>query len=135
MVYTYVVRIHYMYLPDRVSMTTHPTTNSSQRDITEKAVEKYLSDTADKHNVRCLKFTSPAHSGVPDRILVGINPHTHQALTIFCEVKRPGHQLQAHQEYSFADLRSHGGLVCVVDSPNAIDTLFAHTFNYDPDNP
>ena len=50
----------------------------------EGLIEDYLGKIAHEHGFLYYKFTSPAHSGVPDRILIG------HGKTVFVELKRPG---------------------------------------------
>lgn len=76
----------------------------------EGLIEDYLGKIAHRHGFLYYKFTSPAHSGVPDRILIG------HGKTIFVELKRPGGDPRILQKRVFADMRKHGAMVYVVDS-------------------
>lgn len=76
----------------------------------EGIIEDYLGRIARTHGFLYYKFTSPAHSGVPDRILIG------HGKTIFIELKRPGSQPRKLQERVFNKMRQHGAIVYVVDT-------------------
>lgn len=76
----------------------------------EGLIEDYLGKIAHEHGFLYYKFTSPAHSGVPDRILIG------HGKTVFVELKRPGGDPRILQKRVFADMRKHGAIVYVVDS-------------------
>ena len=86
----------------------------------ESPVETYLVKQCRKHGLLCLKFTSPARSGVPDRVI--ISP---AAGTVFVEVKRPGATPEPHQVAMHAKLRRFGGEVYVVDTQPGVDALIA----------
>ncbi len=46
----------------------------------ERSVERHLVDRCRELGVTCLKFVSPGHAGVPDRLLPGQRPHVLVAL-------------------------------------------------------
>lgn len=50
----------------------------------ERDIEKKLVRFCAEHKLLCYKFTSPAHRGVPDRIIFG------RGRTLLVELKRPG---------------------------------------------
>lgn len=68
----------------------------------------------------CMKFTSPARSGVPDRVVV--TPMG----TVFVETKRPGGKLSRLQEVVTEKMRRAGAEVHVVDSVADVDELVEH---------
>lgn len=53
--------------------------------------------------VKCLKFTSPGFTGVPDRIILLPGAHV-----IFVELKKPGKKERKRQEYVQGILRRLG---------------------------
>lgn len=55
------------------------------------------------HGVKCLKFTSPGFTGVPDRIILLPGAHV-----IFVELKKPGKKERKRQEYVQGLLRKLG---------------------------
>lgn len=85
--------------------------------LTEHPVEEYLLAQCRRRGVLCLKFTSPARAGVPDRLLVT------PAATVFVEVKRPGGTLRRLQQAMHAKIRRFGGVVHTVDTPAGVDVL------------
>ncbi|MFG2684157.1 VRR-NUC domain-containing protein [Streptomyces sp. NPDC048392] len=86
----------------------------------ESTIEDYLLSQCRAHGFLCLKFVSPAHGGVPDRIVVA------PGVTVFVEVKRPGGQLRKLQQLTHAKLRRHGAEVHVVDDKPSVDVFIAH---------
>ena len=76
----------------------------------EGIIEDYLGKIAKEHGFLYYKFTSPAHSGVPDRILIG------HGQTIFIELKRPKGKPRKLQDRVFENMRKHGATVYVVDT-------------------
>ncbi|MFB7919282.1 hypothetical protein [Streptomyces sp. NPDC056061] len=83
----------------------------------EKRVERYLLTRCRELGLLCMKFTSPARGGVPDRIVV-----SHSG-TVFVEVKRPGGILEPRQRAVHAKLRRFGAVVYVVDDESSVDAL------------
>ena len=55
------------------------------------------------YGVKCLKFTSPGFTGVPDRIILLPGAHV-----IFVELKKPGKKERKRQEYVQGLLRKLG---------------------------
>lgn len=84
----------------------------------ESVVEKYLRKQAEAHGYLCYKFVSPAHNGVPDRVLIG------HGLTFFVELKAPGKEPRLLQLRVIERIRNHGGTVYVIDSKDGVNELF-----------
>lgn len=87
--------------------------------IRERTVEQYLVTSCRPVGLLCLKFVSPGHDGVPDRIIIG--PFG----VVFVEVKRPGGRLRPLQRAVIAKMRNHGADVRVIDSLAGVDGLIA----------
>lgn len=89
--------------------------------IKESVVEKHLLSQCREVGFLCYKFTSPAKSGVPDRVV--ITP----AGTVFVELKRPAQgdarrlQLAQHDK-----MRRHGAAVVVLNTRESVDRFIAH---------
>lgn len=84
----------------------------------EKAIEQYLCQQVKKRGGKAYKFTSPAHRGVPDRIIVMPN-----GILIFCEVKNESGVLSLLQKLEIKWLRAHGHKTAIVWSKEDVDTL------------
>ncbi|MEO3931352.1 VRR-NUC domain-containing protein [Micrococcaceae bacterium Sec7.4] len=85
----------------------------------EGKVEDHLFDQCGKLDFVCLKFTSPANSGVPDRVIIG------NGLTVFLELKAPGKTLRALQHEVVTEMVSHGAIVRVANTKALVDELLA----------
>lgn len=85
----------------------------------EGKVEGHLSKQCRKLDFVCLKFTSPANSGVPDRVIIG------NGLTVFLELKAPGETLRDLQHEVVTEMISHGAIVRVADTTVLVDELLA----------
>ncbi len=86
----------------------------------EKEIEIYLVKKAQKMGSVALKFVSPGHAGVPDRMVCLPGGHV-----VFVELKAPGklsRPLQLHQQEV---LRRLGFRVKVLDSKAKVDEFFA----------
>lgn len=86
----------------------------------ERKVEERLVERARKHGGLAIKWTSPAFSGVPDRILF-----LPGGRIIFVELKAPGEKLRPLQSRIHGMLADLGADVRVIDSLEAVDLLFA----------
>ncbi|MEU6263690.1 VRR-NUC domain-containing protein [Saccharopolyspora shandongensis] len=93
----------------------------------ENPVERYLLMQCRRSGLLCMKFTSPARGGVPDRIVVS------HAGTVFVEVKRPGGGLEPRQRAVHAKLRRFGAEIHVIDSETSVDTLINLLLGRDQD--
>lgn len=87
----------------------------------ESEIEKYLVKRVKQIGGKAYKFTSPAHRGVPDRILVLPRGHV-----IFCEVKNERGRLSVLQQIELQWMKSLGHRVAVVYSIEDIDALMEY---------
>ena len=91
----------------------------------EKDVEKALRLHCKKQGVICYKFTSPGHTGVPDRILIfpdgGI---------VFVEVKAPEKVPTGNQIREIKRLKEQGAEVFVIDTPAGCRALVDAKLSY-----
>lgn len=85
----------------------------------EGKVEDHLFKQCKKLDFVCLKFTSPANSGVPDRVIIG------NGLTVFLELKAPGESLRRLQQEITNEMIAHGAIVRVADTKALVDELLA----------
>ena len=84
----------------------------------EGYVENYLRDEGKRRGFKCFKFTSPANSGVPDRIVIG---HGH---TVFVETKAPGESVRPLQAAVHREMARYGAKIYVIDTKEGVDSLF-----------
>lgn len=88
----------------------------------ERDIEKSVVVHCHKRGLLTYKFTSPAHRGVPDRIILGGNK------VMFLELKRAGQTPTALQEREMRRIGEHGGHAIWRDSAStaieAIDQYF-----------
>jgi hypothetical protein len=86
----------------------------------EKQIEAKGGEFAKEQDVLHLKFTSPGHAAVPDRLLLAHIPEFLRSLIAkyvrFVEYKREGQKPTPSQEREHARLRNLGFTVDVVDS-------------------
>lgn len=88
----------------------------------ESEIENYLRKKCQENDILYYKFTSPANSGVPDRILIGYGQ------TLFVELKRPPIKNKVFkprplQVATFNAMRKHGATVYVIDTKQKVDDL------------
>lgn len=83
----------------------------------EKTVETYLLTRCRDAGLLCLKFTSPARRGVPDRVVIG------PQCTAFVELKRPGETVRRDQREMHLKMRRYGAQVHVIDDESDVDAL------------
>lgn len=77
----------------------------------EKTIERRLLDEVRKAGGICMKFTSPAFSGVPDRLILMPG-----GVMVFAELKAPGKTPGKLQRTVHGMLRDLGFRVEVIDS-------------------
>ena len=77
----------------------------------ERDIEKRVKEYARSKGFLAYKFTSPAHIGVPDGLL--ISP---VGFVIFMEFKQTGKKPTAMQQREIDRINQHGVLALVVDS-------------------
>lgn len=85
----------------------------------EKSLELYLIKRVRARGGLCLKFVSPGHAGMPDRLVVLPNDQIY-----FVEVKAPGKRPRPLQLRTLDELRARGCQATWVDSKECIDALF-----------
>lgn len=85
----------------------------------EKTVESYLIQRCRTAGLLCLKFTSPARRGVPDRVVIGPAP----GQTTFVELKRPGNTVRRDQREMHTKMRRYGAEIHVIDDEPGVDAL------------
>ena len=69
----------------------------------EKDIERYLKNEVDRLGGMCLKFVSPGHAGVPDRIVI-----LPGGRVWFVELKAPGGRVRPLQQWWHKQLRAMG---------------------------
>lgn len=89
----------------------------------EHDVETYLKTLCKSLGWLCLKWVSPGHNGVPDRIVIG-GGHVW-----FVELKRPGEEPTKLQASVHAELRACGVDVVVLDRREAVLTWLREVSN------
>lgn len=82
----------------------------------ERDIENRLCRGVKKKGGLCLKFTS-SEAGVPDRIVVC------HGRVAFVEVKRPGGEVSAIQEYQHKQLLDAGGEVWILWNDDDVDNF------------
>ena len=70
--------------------------------LTEAKIEKAVVAYCRRRGLYTRKFASPAHRGVPDRIICG------RGKVLFLELKRPGNTPTGLQFHELEELRGHG---------------------------
>lgn len=97
-------------------------------EVSEKAIEAYLSKMAKEHGWLCLKYSNANVTGYPDRIIC-----LPFAGVAWIELKSKGKKPTKLQLVRHEELRKAGQDVFVVDSKETVDKLFAVLFNrYNP---
>ena len=84
----------------------------------ESDVERYLVRRTKEAGGEIRKVRWVGRRGAPDRLVML------PGVTIWVELKRPGGVTQPHQEREHGKLKKMGQQVVVIDSKQAIDTLF-----------
>ena len=92
--------------------------------ITEKQIEKYLKTEVKKAGGLSFKFSSPAHRGVPDQIVL------FYGCVCFVEVKSINGKLSRLQEKCINDMTRLYADVWVVYSKEDVDDFLRHCKNY-----
>ena len=91
----------------------------------EKDLENKLKIEVEKRNGLCLKFTSPGHTGVPDRIVI-----TPKGQLLFVELKKSKREhLDPKQLYWRERLMTFQQTVYTIKEPEDIEELIARHFN------
>ena len=86
----------------------------------ESSIESRLRERCKALDILCYKFTSPAHRGVPDRILI-----TPMGAVIFVELKSPTGVLSDLQKFERARLTKRHQHFYVVNSVERVEEVLA----------
>ena len=84
----------------------------------ETVIEKYLTREVERRGGRCLKWVSPGHNGVPDRLVFLPGPWFALA-----ETKAPGNPLEPLQQWWATSLGALGFRAAKIDSHADVDAL------------
>lgn len=87
-------------------------------EVSEKAIEKYLTEQAEANGLLCLKYSNPNMVGYPDRLLV-----LPGGSVVWVELKSKGRKPTKIQQVRIAGLRNRGHYVWVIDNRKSIDRL------------
>lgn len=85
--------------------------------LRESDIEKRLVSEIEQMNGYALKFISPGHAGVPDRIILL------PGRVYFAETKAPGKRLRKLQQHWKQKLEGLGYKVFVVDSQESLELM------------
>ena len=91
--------------------------------MNEKQLESKVVEYCKKHGLYCRKFSSPAHRGVPDRIIVG------NGQVMFLELKSPGEKPTQFQLRELDLIRAAGALAMWTDSWELAQLEITYAFN------
>lgn len=87
-------------------------------EVSEKAIERYLTDSVKALGGVCLKYSNPGMVGYPDRICL-----LPGGVTVWVELKSKGETLKAVQKVRICQMVKIGHAVHVCDSKEAIDQV------------
>lgn len=87
-------------------------------EVSEKSIEKYLTEQAEANGLLCLKYSNPNMVGYPDRLLV-----LPGGSVIWVELKSKGRKPTKIQQVRIAGLRNRGHYVWVIDNRKSVDSL------------
>ena len=87
-------------------------------EVSEKAIEQYLTDSVKKLGGICLKYTNPGMVGFPDRVCL-----LPGGVTLWVELKSRGETLTPLQRVRLSALVDMGHCVRVCSSRQHIDAL------------
>jgi hypothetical protein len=87
----------------------------------EKQLEAKIVKYCKAHDILCYKFTSPAHRGVPDRLLIK------GGKVLFLEIKKKGCLPTTLQTHEICRLRDHGVPATWTDSyEDAVENISSY---------
>lgn len=86
--------------------------------MNESQIERHLVNGVKKLGGMCLKFTSPGHPGVPDRLII-----TAKGKIIFAELKADTGRLSKIQNYMIGEMQKRGADVRIVKGLQAVKEL------------
>lgn len=87
-------------------------------EVSEKAIERYLSDSVKNMGGICLKYSNANMVGYPDRVVL-----LPCGITAWVELKSKGKKPSKVQAIRFSDMESIGHHVYVCDSKECIDGM------------
>lgn len=87
-------------------------------EISEKAIEQYLTDSIKKLGGICLKYSNPGMVGFPDRVCL-----LPDGATLWVELKSKGQQLRTMQRIRISQMLHLGHTVTVCKSKEDIDRM------------
>lgn len=97
----------------------HPVTQKKKTEImNEKLIERKLRESVKKLGGLALKFSSPYHRGMPDRIIL-----MPEGQTAFAELKTTGKKPTELQKKAIAELRAMGFKAEVIDSQEGLNNF------------
>lgn len=82
----------------------------------EKQIEAYFRSQCTKQKWLALKLTTPAFTGIPDRLVLLPNGKIY-----FVELKAPGKVPRPRQLYVHAQLQKYGHTVVIIDTQNGVN--------------
>ena len=88
-------------------------------EVSEKAIERYLTDRVKNAGGLCLKYSNSNMVGYPDRVVL-----LPQGRTVWVELKSKGRKPTKIQRLRFGQMESIGHPVEVVDSKEKVDGMF-----------
>jgi hypothetical protein len=98
------------------SNTVTSVTQKKTEIMNEKLIEQKLRESVKKLGGLALKFSSPYHRGMPDRIVL-----MPEGQTAFAELKTTGKKPTELQKKAIAELRAMGFKAEVIDSQEGLD--------------
>ena len=87
-------------------------------EVSEKAIEKYLSGEVAKAGGICLKYSNPNMAGYPDRVAV-----MPEGVSVWVELKSKGRKPNKLQAARIESMRRLGHRVYVIDSRQGVDLM------------
>lgn len=87
-------------------------------EVSEKAIEQYLTDSVKKLGGICLKYSNPGMVGFPDRVCL-----LPDGVTLWVELKSKGQQLRTMQRIRISQMLHLGHTVTVCKSRDDVDMM------------
>lgn len=87
-------------------------------EVSEKAIEQYLTGSVKNLGGICLKYTNPGMVGFPDRVCL-----LPGGITLWVELKSKGQQLRTMQRIRISQMQRLGHTVTVCKSKEDIDRM------------
>lgn len=87
-------------------------------DVSEKAIERYLTDSVKMLGGICLKYSNAGMVGFPDRLCL-----LPGGVTIWVELKSKGESPKAIQQVRFSQMAKIGHWVYICDSKEKVDEV------------